>query len=73
MSATEYLNKAVEYDKNGRKLESLKLYFAGIQALLDTSKSKIDFFFSKFKNYLKQKNENFNFLFSFLFFSLINR
>lgn len=38
MSATDYLVKAVEYDSNGRKLESLKLYQAGISALLKTCK-----------------------------------
>lgn len=38
MSATDYLVKAVEYDLNGRKLESLKLYQAGIAALLQICK-----------------------------------
>lgn len=40
MSAIEYLKKAVEYDMNGRKLESLKLYSSGISALLEMCKSK---------------------------------
>lgn len=40
MSASEYLQKAVEYDLNGRKMEALKLYKAGISALLATCKSK---------------------------------
>lgn len=40
MSAIEYLKKAVEYDMNGRKLESLKLYQSGISALLEICKSK---------------------------------
>lgn len=40
MSAIDYLTKAVEYDMNGRKLESLKLYQQGISALLEICKSK---------------------------------
>lgn len=40
MSASDYLKKAVEYDMNGRKLESLKLYQSGIAALLEICKSK---------------------------------
>lgn len=40
MSAIDYLKKAVEYDINGRKLESLKLYQQGISALLEICKSK---------------------------------
>lgn len=40
MSASDYLKKAVEYDMNGRKLESLKLYQSGIAALLDICKSE---------------------------------
>lgn len=46
MSAIEYLKKAVEYDMNGRQLESLKLYQSGISALLEICKSK--FFFCLF-------------------------
>lgn len=41
MSAREYLIKAVEYDANGRKMESLKLYESGITALLKTCKGKL--------------------------------
>lgn len=39
MSASDYLKKAVEFDINGRKLESLKLYQSGIAALLEVCKS----------------------------------
>lgn len=46
MSASEYLQKAVEYDLSGRKLEALKLYEAGISALLATCKSKQNLLFS---------------------------
>lgn len=45
MSAIDYLKKAVEYDMNGRKLESLKLYQQGISALLEICKSKTNSFF----------------------------
>ncbi|XP_031641259.1 MIT domain-containing protein 1 [Contarinia nasturtii] len=40
MSAIDYLKKAVEYDMNGRKLESLKLYQSGISALLEICKTE---------------------------------
>lgn len=42
MSAIDYLVKAVEYDSNGRKLESLKLYQAGIAALLQICKGLLN-------------------------------
>lgn len=54
MSATEYLKKAVEYDLNGRKLESLKLYQSGISALLKTCKGLL---FCKIQNW---KNDLFS-------------
>lgn len=41
MSAIDYLKKAVEYDMNGRKLESLKLYQSGISALLEICKGML--------------------------------
>lgn len=41
MSAVDYLKKAIEYDINGRKLESLKLYESGISALLVDCKSML--------------------------------
>lgn len=36
--AITLLTRAIEYDMNGRKLESLKLYEDGIEALLKESK-----------------------------------
>lgn len=38
--AITLLTRAIEYDINGRKLESLKLYEDGIEALLKESKGK---------------------------------
>ncbi|XP_055609840.1 MIT domain-containing protein 1-like [Uranotaenia lowii] len=40
--AITLLTKAIEYDLNGRKLESLKLYEDGIEALLKESKAEVD-------------------------------
>ncbi|XP_055620550.1 MIT domain-containing protein 1-like [Toxorhynchites rutilus septentrionalis] len=40
--AITLLTKAIEYDMNGRKLESLKLYEDGIEALLKESKAETD-------------------------------
>lgn len=48
MSAIEYLKKAVEYDMNGRKLESLKLYQSGISALLEICKSEFSAYIFRF-------------------------
>lgn len=39
--AITLLTRAIEYDINGRKLESLKLYEDGIEALLKESKGKL--------------------------------
>ncbi|XP_058456809.1 MIT domain-containing protein 1-like [Malaya genurostris] len=40
--AITLLTRAIEYDLNGRKLESLKLYEDGIEALLKESKAESD-------------------------------
>ncbi|KAL1387481.1 hypothetical protein pipiens_012755 [Culex pipiens pipiens] len=40
--AITLLTRAIEYDINGRKLESLKLYEDGIEALLKESKAEVD-------------------------------
>ncbi|XP_058828075.1 MIT domain-containing protein 1-like [Topomyia yanbarensis] len=40
--AITLLTRAIEYDLHGRKLESLKLYEDGIEALLKESKAEID-------------------------------
>ncbi|EAT33031.1 AAEL014714-PA [Aedes aegypti] len=40
--AITLLTRAIEYDMNGRKLESLKLYEDGIEALLKESKAETD-------------------------------
>ncbi|XP_065088081.1 MIT domain-containing protein 1-like [Ochlerotatus camptorhynchus] len=40
--AITLLTRAIEYDINGRKLESLKLYEDGIEALLKESKAETD-------------------------------
>lgn len=39
-NAIELLKKAIEYDCNGRKMESLKLYQDGIAKLLQEFKGK---------------------------------